>query len=558
MMVFTSIYGVVDGLFVSNFAGKTALATVNIIWPIFMALGTIGFMFGAGGSALVGKHLGEGDSERANRVFSLLIYVLIGLSLVFTAIGYAIIVPICKAMGAEGDLLEQCKVYGYIVMAGLPVFMLQNAFQAMCVTAERPKFGLYVAIGAGIINMVLDALFIAVFKWGLVGASTATVAGEIFGGLVPLVYFFSKKNKSPLKLGKTKFEFKPIYLTCTNGASELVTNLSMNLICILYNAQLLKYAGEDGVAAFSIIMYVNFIFVAMFIGYAVGTAPIVSFNYGSQNHKELRGVFIKSLLIIGVSGVLMTVLGLSLAGPLAKLFVSYDQALYDLTKRGFMIFCIAFFVTGYNIYSSSFFTALNNGVISAIIAFARTVVLQVIAVYTLPLALGVDGIWASWDIAEGLAFIMDVSFIVAYRKRYHYGKKYVINDHNITMQMGNVKVELTDELIKEYKEIIGKDVHVIMDRPIGTEHPKHPGVFYPINYGFVDGIIGGDGEEQDVYILDEIEPIKEYDGKIIAVVHRFDDNETKWVAAKEDNYSIEDIEKIIAFQESFHDSKVIK
>lgn len=550
MMIFAGIYGVVDGLFVSNFAGKTAFAAVNLIMPVMMIGGCLGFMTGTGGSALVAKVLGQRDPERANRYFSMIIYFSIILGVLVTVIGYAILRPVSIALGAEGELLEGCIEYGKYLLIGGILFILEYTFQSFFIVAERPQYGLYVMLAAGITNMILDALFVGVAKWGLMGAALATDIAEAIGAIIPLIYFCSKKNKSQLHLVKTKFEFKPLLKTCTNGCSELMTNISMSLINMLYNVQLMKFAGEDGVAAYGVLMYVNFVFISLFIGYASGSAPIVSFNYGAQNHKELRNVLTKSLIFIFISGIAMVALAIGLAGPLAKLFVGYDQDLMAMTKRAFLICSVSFILTGFNIYGSSFFTALNNGVISAIISFVRTLVFQVIAVMVLPMLLGIDGIWVSVDIAEIMAIIMTISFIAAFRKKYHYSKA----EANKEMEY----FELTDEKMTEYKETIGKDVHVVMDRPIGTEHPKHPDIFYPINYGYIEGLLGGDGEEQDVYILGEDEPLKEWDGKVIAVVHRFDDNECKWVAAKEDTYSEEDIAKLIDFQECFHKSKIVK
>ena len=419
MMIFTSVYGVVDGYFVSNFAGKTPFAAVNIIYPFIMILGSVGFMFGTGGSALIARFMGEGDSGRAKRTFSLIIYVSLGLGVILSTLGIIFIRPIAAMLGAEGQLLDDAVTYGRIILLANPAFILQMEFQSFMITAERPQLGLFVTIGAGVTNMVLDALLVAVFSFGLKGAAVATALSQVVGGLVPLIYFLLP-NKSLLKLGRTKFDGKSLLRTCTNGSSELMTQISMSLVSMLYNGQLLKYAGENGVAAYGVIMYVCFIFLAIFIGYSIGTAPVVSFNFGSQNHKELKSLLRKSAVIIGIVSVCMVVLAECLATPLSVLFVGYDKELLSLTSRAFLISSVSFLFSGFAIYFSGFFTALNDGLTSAIISFMRTLVFQAGAVLLLPLIFGIDGIWLSFIVSEGLAVAVGVFFIFIKKKKYHY------------------------------------------------------------------------------------------------------------------------------------------
>ena len=419
MMVFTSIYGVVDGFFVSNFAGKTPFAAVNFITPFLMILGAFGFMFGTGGSALVSKTMGEGNREKANRIFSLLIYVTVALGVLVAVLGIVFIRPITKALGAEGRLLDDCVVYGRIILIALPACMLQYEFQSFFVAAEKPQTGLWVTAGAGITNILLDGLFVGAFGWGLVGAAVATALSQVVGGVVPLLYFF-RKNTSLLHLGKTEFDGKSLFKTCTNGSSELLANVSMSLVGMLYNMQLMRFAGEDGVAAYGVLMYVNFIFISMFIGYVVGLAPVVSYHFGAKNYAELKNLRKKSLFIISVFSIIMFFSALVLAKPLSLIFVSYDKDLLDLTVRGFYIFSFSFLFTGIAIFGSSFFTALNNGLISAVLSFLRTLVFQVAAVLLLPLVFGIDGIWYSCVVAELMAAAFSVIFLIALRKKYKY------------------------------------------------------------------------------------------------------------------------------------------
>ncbi len=419
MMIFTSIYGIVDGIFVSNFVGETPFAAINICWPMVMLMSAIGFMVGSGGNAVISKAMGEGDDERANRYFSMLIYVTLIFGVLLAGICLVFRETICIMLGAEGDLLDECMVYMSVLMPVVPIFMLQNVFQTLCITAEKPKLGLYITVGAGVTNMILDALFIVGLEWGLIGAAIATAMSQIIGGLLPLIYF-SFKNSSRLRLGKTKFEGRVLLKTCTNGASELMTNISLSLVNILYNYKLMEIAGEDGVNAYGIIMYVNFIFIAVFIGYSIGSAPIIGYNYGAGNKLELQNMFKKSITLLGVAGVVLTTLAEVFSRPLAGIFVSHNPTLMDMTTHGFRIYALAFVVMGFNIFSSAFFTALGNGLVSAIISFLRTLVFQVVSLMILPLFFDLDGVWAAIVVAELVGLIVSFTFFAKLKQRYGY------------------------------------------------------------------------------------------------------------------------------------------
>lgn len=419
MMIFTSVYGVVDGFFVSNYVGKTPFAAVNFIMPFLMILGTVGFMFGTGGSALVSKKMGEGKPDEANEIFSMLIYISLGVGIFIALAGILSIRHVAALLGAEGEMLDNCVLYSQVVLIALPALILQFEFHSFCVTAERPQMGLKVTIASGVTNMVLDFLLVGVLKLGLVGAAAATAASQLIGGFVPLIYF-ARKNSSLLKLGKTHFDPRALIKTCTNGISELMSNISMSVVGILYNHQLMKYSGEDGVAAYGVLMYVNFVFISAYIGYAVGTAPVTGFHYGAQNHNELKSLLKKSTRIIGIAAVCMAVSAELLALPLSSLFVGYDEGLMELTLRGFRIASFSYLFSGFAIYGSSFFTALNDGVTSAMISFLRTLVFQVVAVWIFPLLLGMDGIWFSVVAAEVFAVAVNIFFIVKKKNVYHY------------------------------------------------------------------------------------------------------------------------------------------
>lgn len=420
MMIFTSIYGVVDGLFVSNFVGKTPFAALNLIMPFLMLFGAIGFMLGSGGSAIVAKHLGEGEREKAISVFSMLTVVTVLCGVFFSTLGIVLLRPIAAMLGAEGEMLEYCVSYGRIILLALTTFMLQNLFQSFLVTAERPQFGLYVTVAAGVTNIVLDFLFVAVFSWGIVGAAAATAISQAVGGLVPLVYFLHPKNKSLLRLTRPRFDGRALLHTCTNGSSELMTNLSLSLANMLYNFQLMRLVGEDGIAAFGVVMYVSFIFITVFIGYSIGSAPIISYHYGAQNKAELKNLFRKSLVLMSVFGVLMVLLAELLAKPLSAFFVGYDPELLTLTTRAFALYSLSYLVLGVNIFSSAFFTALGNGGVSAVLSFLRLFVFQVLTLLLMPIWLGVDGVWSSVVASELLALCVSISFFLGQKKKYGY------------------------------------------------------------------------------------------------------------------------------------------
>ena len=419
MMVFTSIYGVVDGIFVSNFAGKTPFAAINLIMPYLMLTSVLGFMVGTGGTALISMTLGMGDKKKANEIFSLLTWMCIIGGIVLTALSMVFMRPVAILLGATGQMLEDCVTYGMIVQLALTAYILQYAFQSFCVTAEKPNLSLTMMVVAGVCNILLDALFVAVFRWGLVGAAVATTIAQITGAIIPIVYFICP-NSSLLRLGKCRFDGKALLRTFTNGASELMSNLSMSLVSMLYNLQLMAWAGEDGIAAYGVIMYVNFAFMSVYIGFVIGAAPLVGYNHGADNRPELKNIFRKSLILLGAFSLVMTLLAEVTSAPLSKIFVGYDPKLYEITVRGFRIYSLSFLLCGFNLFGSSLFTALNNGLISAVISFFRTLICQIAAVMLLPLVLELDGIWLSIVVAEFAALVLTVICFVKYRKRYHY------------------------------------------------------------------------------------------------------------------------------------------
>lgn len=419
MMIFTSIYSIVDGIFVSNFVGKTPFAAINLIMPLLMIFSAIGFMLGTGGSALVAKTLGEGDRLRANRIFSNVVYTLLILAIGIATVSLIFLRDISLWLGAEGEMLDYCVVYGRILLPALPAFMLQTTFMTFLVTAERPHFGLYITLAVGVGNMILDAVFILVFGWELEGAAWATVIAQIIGGILPLIYFLMP-NKSLLRLTRAPFDGKAILRASTNGISEFFSNISMSVVAIMYNWQLMRLVGEDGVAAFGVIQYVNFIFLAVFLGFGIGTAPIIGYNYGAGRHAELQNVYRRSLRFIGISGLLLFIFAEIFAFPLASIFVGYDKELLSLTTFAFRLYAISFLLAGFNIYASALFTALNNGLVSAVIACGRTLLCETVAVLVIPLLFGIDGIWLAITFAETGALLLTIYCLKRYKTKYNY------------------------------------------------------------------------------------------------------------------------------------------
>ena len=419
MLVFSSIYGVVDGYFVSNYAGKTSFAAVNFIMPVLMILGCIGFMFGTGGGALIAKTLGEKDDKKANEIFTMIVAVSVGVGVFLTVLGIALMPLISRLLGADGKMLDDSVLYGRIVTIGLPFYILQYEFQCLFATAGKPKLGLYVTAAAGVTNMVLDYLLVAVFPLGIIGAAAATAFSQFVGGVIPLIYFL-RKNSSLLRFTKFKFDGRALFKTCTNGSSEFLSNIAMSVVSMLYNRQLMRYAGEDGVSAYGVLMYVGMIFMAVFVGYSVGVAPIVGYNYGAQNKEQLKNILRKSTVVIFVTAVVMFAASEFLSAPLSRIYVGYDQNLLEITVDAFKIFSFAFLFSGFAIFGSSFFTALNDGLTSALISFFRTLVFQAASVLIFPLIWDLDGIWISIVAADVMAVALTLVFVFAKRKKYGY------------------------------------------------------------------------------------------------------------------------------------------
>lgn len=419
MMIFTSIYSVVDALFVSNFVGKTSFAAVNLITPVLVITSSVGFMIGSGGSARVAMLLGERKTKDANLVFSMLIYVTGIFGIILSILGFIFMDKIAAFLGAEGKLSQDAAFYGRLLICACPFFMMQNIFQSFLVVAEKPKMGLVLTIGAGITNIILDALFIVIFKWGLLGAALATCISQVLGGGIPLLYFCFP-NKTELRFGKFVMQMRELFKACTNGSSELVTNISVAFVSILYNYQLIKIAGENGIASYGALMYVSCIFAAVFIGYGIGTSPVISYHYGAENKDEVKNLLKKNMIFAAVSGIVLFLVSEMLSSPVAKIFTGYDDALFEITKRAFVLYSFSYIFAGLNTIASAFFTALNNGFVSALISFSRTFVFNIVFVFLLPLFFLLDGIWLCCACAEICTLIISLICVIMNKKKYGY------------------------------------------------------------------------------------------------------------------------------------------
>lgn len=420
MMIFTSIYGVVDGFFISNYVGKTAFASANLIIPFLQILGGTGAMLGVGGSALVAKTLGEGNIQKARKYFTMMIYLMVATGIFFSVVGIVFLKPVAYFFGATDTMINDVVTYGTVCLIFNTALQAQYTFQSFLVVAEKPKFALTVILVAGVSNMILDYVFIAIFKMGIAGAALATGLSQCVAGILPFLWFVSKRNNSALRFVKTNFELKPIILACGNGGSEMLTSVSGSITGILYNRQLMRYAGENGVAAYGVVMYAAFVFLGVFAGYSQGSSPVMGYHYGAGNHKEMKNVMKRSLIMLSVSAVVLTLIAFLFAKPIASIFVGYDAELLDMTVRAFRICAVPLLTMWFNIYASAFFTSLNNGAVSAAISAVRSLALPVICIITLPMLFKLDGVWYSLVLSEFLSVIVSIYFVIKNKKKYNY------------------------------------------------------------------------------------------------------------------------------------------
>ena len=419
VLILTSIYGVVDGLFISNVEGDIAFSAVNLILPGVMMFSSIGFMMGSGGAAIVSKTLGEGKKEKASQYFSMIVYFLIIIGIVCAILGCILTKQISSLLGASEKMEKYCIEYGRVLFLFLPFMMLQYMFQSFFAVAEKPNVGLLITLCAGITNAIGDYLLIVVFRLGITGAAVASGASMVVGSVPAIIYFAFKKDLK-FKLVPTKFDWKALGHTMSNGSSEMVTNISMSFVNMLYNAQLMKYYGENGVSAYGVIMYVGFIFSGCYMGVSQAVAPVVGYNYGASNEEELKNVFKKSLIILAVMAIFLTGSAEALSKPLAYVLFSHNEELLKLTTYAIRLYAIGYTISWINIFGSAFFTGLNNGLVSAIISFGRMLVFQLATIFILPLIFDSTGLWLAMPVSEVFSLIVTVTFFITMRKKYNY------------------------------------------------------------------------------------------------------------------------------------------
>lgn len=419
MMLISSIYGVVDGFFVSNYIGSNAFAAVNIVWPFEMILGSFGLMIGAGGSALVSKTMGEQKYDLANRYFSMLIIFVIIFGMFISILGIIFNPYIIHLLDLDQETINNCNIYANVLFIFLIFFMLQNIFQSFNIVASKPEMGIITMILSGITNILLDYIFIVILNMGIFGAALATGLSQFAGAIVPFIFFINK-NSTLLRIKFVKIDFKIILKTSYNGISEMLSSISFSLVSILYNIILLSYIGINGVNAYGVILYISYIFISIYFGYSMGISPIISYNYGAKNKKELNNIFNISLVLICSVSILLTFIGYIFAKQLSSIFVNYDKELLNLTTHALHINVFSFLFCGYNIFASSLFTALNNGTVSLILSFLRSLIIQVVCILTIPILFGSEGIWFAGVVSDIISLIISIIFIFKYRNKYGY------------------------------------------------------------------------------------------------------------------------------------------
>lgn len=418
-MVFMSLYTMVDGVFVSRFAGTAALSAVNIVYPMVSVVVAVGVMLATGGSAIIAKRMGEGKPEQARQNFSYLILAGVLIAVGMAALALVFLKPLLHLLGARGALFELCYAYALPLVFFIPSGILQMLFQTLLVTAGRPMLGLTVTVLGGVANIVLDYLFIVPLQMGIAGAAIATGIGFSIPAVFGLLYFALRRS-GPLCFVRPKGGGKMLLRCCANGSSEMVTNMSTAVTTFLFNLLMMRYAGEDGVASITIVLYTQYLMTAVYMGYATGTAPVFSFHHGSRNGEQLRRLFRISMGFIALCSVATFALALVFAKQVVVIFTPAGSPVFEMALYGFRLFSGSFLFAGVGIFASAMFTAFSDGKVSAAISFLRTFAFIVLALLLLPLAMGLDGVWLAVPLAEVLGFGVSLFFLYRKKKRYCY------------------------------------------------------------------------------------------------------------------------------------------
>lgn len=419
MLVFMSLYQMVDAVFVSKFVGENALSALNIVYPFPSIVIAVSIMLATGGSAIIARNMGEGKEKEAKENFSFIVLVGAVIGVAIATAGILFIEPLIYMLGATPSLYDYCYEYLFILVLSVPLSVFQMLFQSFFVTAGKPHLGLTLTVLGGVSNIVLDYVFIVLCGFGVSGAALATSIGYSIPGLFGLIYF-AVSRKGTLYFVKPVFRWGVLFKCCINGSSEMVNNLAVAVTTFLFNVLMLKYEGEAGVAAITIVLYAQFLMTSAFMGFSSGIAPVVSFNYGSGNVRQLKKIFKISVWVIAVVSAAVFVIAETCSDVVIMVFTPAGSEVFGLTKYGFAIFSFSFLCTGMNIFASALFTAFSNGKISAILSFLRTFVFLTACLLFLPLFWGVDGIWLAVPVAEVMALFVSVYYLVRFKKVYQY------------------------------------------------------------------------------------------------------------------------------------------
>lgn len=415
MMMVMGLYSMVDSMFVSRFVSTNALSAINVVYPVINLLIGLGVMLASGGSAVIAAKMGAGKTDEARRDFSMIVTIGLASSIVIAVAGLIFIRPIVTFLGASELLVDYAVTYLAIILMFAPANMLQMLFQMFFVTAGRPGLGLTFIIGAGLVNAVLDYVFIVPLGMGIAGAALATGIGYLIPAAAGLIFFFGKKKE--LYFTKPKFSAAVLGSSCSNGSSEMVSNLSMAVVTLVFNRIMMNLAGEDGVAAVTIVMYAQFLLSSIFMGFSLGVQPVISFHHGAGNRRNLKGIYRHCIVFIAIAAVSVFAVAMTLGPTLTTIFTPKDTNVWTLAVRGFMILPFCFLLEGFSIYASAAFTALGDGKTSALISFLRTFLFILTGLLTLPLAFGIDGVWLAVPVAELCSVLVVIGCVLWHKAK---------------------------------------------------------------------------------------------------------------------------------------------
>ena len=419
MMLFTSMYGVVDGLYLSHFSGKEAFAAITLIIPLPLLIGAWAYMIGAGGSAVIAKAIASDRQKDANEYFSFLVLISVLGSILLAGIGEIFLEPCAKLLGANDEMLPFCMTYGRILIAAVPLYVLQNVFQSFLTVAEHPKIGLAINLVSAFLNMALNFVFIRITNEVVTAVALATVVSQFVGGITPFVFFVRSKSTT-LRFGRPHMPMSLLGPVFANGVSEFVSEIFHPLASVMYNYKLMELTGLNGVAAYGVLMNVGFLFGSVFLGFAVGSAPLFTYKYEREDHDELHSLFIKSTISVVLMGFLLYGVACMIEGPFAAEFFGGDELLITMTEEAFALHSLSYMVMGLAVFASAFFTAIHDSRVSFLISFLRTLLFEVLAILLLPMLFDLNGVWAASLTSEVLTLLVTVGLLISKKEKYQY------------------------------------------------------------------------------------------------------------------------------------------